>query len=799
MIATTEAEEWLLRACKEGFVAEVAELPIRSRDVRSEFVRWLCERSVDRQLVSVRGIRLSGARILGDLDLEGAEVSVPLWLDECQIDKINVRAATTSDISLDGSSFSGLMAERVRVYGRLFMRGAKVTGEVDIDAAILDGEVGASGATFTNSSGIAIRAQGIRAAGWIMNKAHVKGLVDLNSATLERDFSFNGATFESPNRRAINAQGVVAVSWFMNNARVVGKLDLNASTLKRQFCANDATFDNGRDVAVSAQGAKVSRWIMRETTVGGQFNVNAAVLDGQFSANGTTFSNPNATAILAQAVRASDWTMNNANVHGKFDINSAVIDSQFSANGALFNNPGDVALRAQAATVSSWFMRDARVYGRMDFNAVTLVGQFSASGATFDNLGDVAIRANSTRTAGWMMSNVTVRGQLNLTGVVFTGQFNASDSTFDNPGEIAIQAQRIVALDWVMRNVTVNGGLRFDAGQLTLIDLTTARLVNATLERSLSCINTSIERLRLPNTPPKGDINLSRATIDTIEDHRGGWLAAYEPGEQHSQRSHLVLDGTTYDNLEFPDGDSHINGRRDEREYQWHTLRNHLGLIRDRDWFRVWWRNHRVDSGNEIWQRRVRWLMSQSPDDLYHRFNPQPWKQLERTLVKMGYEQDARHVAVQRHVVQRRADRNRPRRAFSWLLHQLADYGFNPWKTIFWSLGLIILCGWVFTMAASCNWYCPPEGTTVGDFYAVGAGDVFSDSPVQKSYPDFNSWLYSLDLFIPILNLGMEQFWRPNNGWIFLLTVTEQFLGAFLVALTASGFAGLLTRDERGQ
>ena len=171
--------------------------------------------------------------------------------------------------------------------------------------------------------------------------------------------------------------------------------------------------------------------------------------------------------------------------------------------------------------------------------------------------------------------------------------------------------------------------------------------------------------------------------------------------------------------------------------------------------------------------------------------------------------------------MERRADRLPPRQMVSWLLHFLADYGFNPWKTIGWSLVVVFACGWLFAVAANCGWSCPitvdtpaaigqasavkppsassvePPPATMGDFYAIGAGNVFSDTIAKQSvYPEFNAWLYSLDQFIPILNLGMDDFWRPQNEGLYIVSILEQFVGAFLVALAITGFTGLLTHDE---
>lgn len=143
------------------------------------------------------------------------------------------------------------------------------------------------------------------------------------------------------------------------------------------------------------------------------------------------------------------------------------------------------------------------------------------------------------------------------------------------------------------------------------------------------------------------------------------------------------------------------------------------------------------------------------------------------------------------------------RRVVNWILHRLADYGFNPWKTVGWSIAVIALSGAIY-------W----SGTT-----ACGSVDCADDSafvcsqvdglearrpglrPVTEHYPPFQPFIYSLDVFVPILDFGMEEYYRPNTRLpagrtLYEVMVLERIVGAFLVALAITGFTGLLTRDE---
>ena len=100
-----------------------------------------------------------------------------------------------------------------------------------------------------------------------------------------------------------------------------------------------------------------------------------------------------------------------------------------------------------------------------------------------------------------------------------------------------------------------------------------------------------------------------------------------------------------------------------------------------------------------------------------------------------------------------------------------------------------------------------------GDVPVIVAVQYGSLDPAfaNRAYPPFNPILYSLDMFVPIMDLGAEGYWKANiranasiagaqvpGGWIFTIgLVLERFIGAILIAIAVTGFTGLLTRDEK--
>lgn len=505
------------------------------------------------------------------------------------------------------------------------------------------------------------------------------------------------------------------------------------------------------------------------------FSIASATIDGDFNANYAEFDCPTATALFAASCKVKEFIIDGATLNGCFDICSAVIEGSLSSNGTHFICNHDDAIRAQSVTMESWFMRPhempdgktraARVEGGINLISGSVKVSLEFFGAQISALSRIAMAASS----------LTVGNSI----------FLAGDCRFDGT--------------LVLRRAKVTGRVEIDVAYLYSSAAARARTTdpltstpkqqrfyndnewdNCALDLSLA----EIGQLTLPKNKsyqPRGVIDLSRAMVRTFTDHAETWPRPVERRNRQAksrQADHLILDGFEYQYLENPDG---LPG----------------------------------PGQHDIAKQRIKWLHAQSRDDLFSQFRPQPWKQLTKVLSAQGYEEEARKIAIERRVALRYAEGSRRvQNMVSSALHLLADYGFNPWKTFRWSIATVVVFGFIYWAAVyfGCSGhvlFC--EGQTVfvrtlsSDFAAPDGKDI------SAIYPAFNPFLYSLDTFLPILNLGTEPYWRPNeNYWVawrgiewpighllLAIYVFEQIFGALLVSLMITGFTGLLTRDER--
>ena len=164
--------------------------------------------------VDPRGLRLRGARILGRLNLDYARIHYPLRLLDCLFTEgLSVRDARLQGLSLHGSSASNCSVDTV-----------------DLDGALIDGELVLSGTT--------IRTSGPGAAAVSLEHCRCSGALACNGAVLRSESgralmaqraSIAGHVFLSEGfsaRAAANSGGVDLLA-----ARIDGNLSLSAATL----------------------------------------------------------------------------------------------------------------------------------------------------------------------------------------------------------------------------------------------------------------------------------------------------------------------------------------------------------------------------------------------------------------------------------------------------------------------------------------------------------------------------------------------------------------------------------------
>jgi hypothetical protein len=179
------------------------------RALRAKCIEWLCTTSEASSLVTHQGIRISGMRIDGDLNLHFAQIAFPLQMWKCAFDgNILLQDARLRALYLPGVHVTDLNADLAKIEGSVFLCEAKAQGEVRFLGATISGHLDCAGAELSNSQGKALSADGAKIEGSVfLEKAKAQGEVRFPGATIGGHLLCDRAEFSNPNGDALSAGG----------------------------------------------------------------------------------------------------------------------------------------------------------------------------------------------------------------------------------------------------------------------------------------------------------------------------------------------------------------------------------------------------------------------------------------------------------------------------------------------------------------------------------------------------------------------------------------------------------------
>ncbi|HKM99974.1 MAG TPA: hypothetical protein VJX23_05625 [Candidatus Binataceae bacterium] len=147
---------------------------------------------------------------------------------------------------------------------------------------------------------------------------------------------------------------------------------------------------------------------------------------------------------------------------------------------------------------------------------------------------------------------------------------------------------------------------------------------------------------------------------------------------------------------------------------------------------------------------RLRWLALQTPG-----YKPQPYQQLARVLATDGNDSGATDVLIAQREAQRRfGNLSRSERWWNMMLEVTIGYGFRPLRAIWWMMAFVLLGAALFGTGYRLRIVTPTEADAYNRFVETGVA--------PSHYPPFNALVYSLENFLPVVELHQGQYWRPN-------------------------------------
>jgi len=488
--------------------------------------------------------------------------------------------------------------------------------------------------------------------------------------------------------------------------------------------------------------------------------------------------------------------LHGARITGHLDLSDSRITTSITLTSCSFEQPVNLSgaelntlnlagshlpgiEATQAYIARNLMLRHVTTTGELRLLGVRIGGQLALSNARLTHPGQtVLLLDRATIEGGLFLQDVVTAGEVRLLGAHIGGHLDLSGARLTNPGRTALNLDgaavggNLLATNLLttgetrLPGVRVSGDLALTGAWLTNQDGTALNLDRAAVEGNLFANDgfTATGEVRLFSARIGGQLALNGAQLT----NPGG--NALHLAEAQATRLVLVL---------RPNSTGLVN-LRDAR----------VGRFTDDP--RLWPPGCQVDLDGFSYERlsrlpsdtsepcpiedRLAWMQrfattTQLPgtaEKSRAEFSPTPYEQLAAALHRDGQERQARLVSRER---ERLHHRSRGVLSTVWgaIQRWTIGYGYQPVLALAWVLGVL----------------------TAGTLYFATAGPL---TPIKDDeHPTWDPFLYTLDLLVPVLDLGHEKAWDPVGAdrWAALLLMAA---GWVLVTSFVAGASRVLRR-----
>jgi hypothetical protein len=749
------------------------------------------------QTVNLRASRLRALNLTGthvkDLLADGLKVENDVFLHQGFKAEGEVRLAGASvggTLGCDGGQSvnpngDALNFDGARIKNGVFLRGFRAEGGVRFTGAIIDGDLECTAGRFVNatSNGFALFANKAQVNGSInLKEVEAHGIVSFSYATIGAEFACTAAKLFGSNGSALIADGVKiegqvsldkgfmaegevrfggasvgsnlgceagqfsnagATAFYADGATIkgavalrhgfkaTGAVNLTRASIGLNLDCRDARIINPSGAALVAAGIKIGGdvFLSKGFHAEGEVGLQVATISGGLFCEDGHFVNTNGAALTASGATIEGLVLlkDGFIAHGGVIISDTAIGRSFSADGGQFFNTNGVALFAERLRPKGGvFLRYGfRAFGEVRLSDATIGGNLQCEGGRFVNNAGLALNAQGTRIDGSVfLMGVTSNGfwsegEVRFANAIIGQSLECSKAQFNNPQRQAVNAA----------GVHIRGGAVF----VGVVAYGEIQLTGGAVEGDLDC-----RKSRLFGTPKALSAEATKidgnvALTDDFEAHGPVTFAQAKIGSafvyskvQSPENAVLILisanAGMLYDDEKsWPaNGNLFLDGFTYERIFE----------------------NSPRDAAT-----RINWLQRQPKDQFF----PQPYEQLAKVLKQMGHDDAADEVMI---------EKNKSSASWFWYhIGWLVGYGYVPMRA-FWFSALCLIVG-------SCSFrYGKRQGLiTPTDFArAYSTKEAERENRLSEDYPNFSALVYSLETFVPLLNLDMAQHWRPNSG-----------------------------------
>ncbi len=464
---------------------------------------------------------------------------------------------------------------------------------------------------------------------------------------------------------------------------------------------------------------------------------------------------------------------------GEMRLVGADIGGNLSCTGAEFINKNGKAFAGDRITTKGTVFLN-EIESTSDFRLVNanIGGNLDCGRAKFIN----------EKSDSFSGDTITTKGNFFLRGIESTGEFWLVGANIG--GNLECTGAKFINV----KGESFNSGTMITKGTVFLRGIESRGifgLIGANIGGNLEChdakfINTKGESFIGDTITTKGDIFLnqieSKGEFRLVSTHIGGDLYCAGASFQNREETALRLTQAQIDGRLCLDGIKEIIGILMMPNVKASALRDDAESWPDQGNLII--NGFEYDSFAEATpsdlDKRLEWLKLQPEGE----YIPQPYQQLAKVYRKMGRDTDAKKVLLEKERMRRRyGDIGKLAKSWGWFLDVTIGYGYQIGKTLGIVAVIIALGAFIFGFSNCYNIIqLTSEGTT------------------EKALLEFSPLFYSIDVFVPFLDLRQENHWMVNanvkwGGWVQLYCYLHIISGWVFSTLLVASFTGLIRRE----
>ena len=490
---------------------------------------------------------------------------------------------------------------------------------------------------------------------------------------------------------------------------------------------------------------------------------------------------------------------NGFRAEGEVRLLGATIGGDLDSEKGQFINEGGKALYADGLKVEGcvFLQNGFRAKGEVRLVGATVGGDLDCQNAEFINEDGIALNGDRLNVKGsiFLRKNFRAVGKISLIGATAGGDLDCTNGRFFSEGAAALVADGLDVKGSIFLCSDVDDSSLQDDGFRIEGE---ARFRGVKIGRDLDCrrgtfINRNRVGLFANGLRVQGDVFLcdklkAECKISLVSSRIDGFL----------HYTGLISSKNVWLDLRY----AKIHTLRDEKKSWPENGKLFLhGLVYDEI------HNKAERDANS----RIDWIQRQYEIQQLDDFWTQPYEQLAKMLRESGDDAGAKDILIAKNK-DKVARTKITRSQWFWyrLLGPRIGYGHRPSLALPWAIGFILIGWFLFAIGYYGGLITPPSDSAYTTTESLPVPDQGDESRwISTTYPVFNSLVYSIDVFIPLVDFHQTKYWLPNanrgdrvipngpwplhtGGLLLFWFWAETVLGWVLSTLFVVGLTGLI-------